>query len=183
MKKFILPVLLISFGLCISSLTLTKKKKKAVKFKLEGTITEVHPHCGGAAPTYDMQFPKPVPKAGIKLFVRKGNFNNPKEKIIDSLVSDAEGKFNISLPAGTYTFIEPWKKEKYQIPQNSKYSTYDTACYRKMYHQPDYTIELKNNTSGIAINFQRYCFWRMPCVQYDGPLPPASNPGRGKVGE
>ncbi len=182
MKKFIFPFVLLALSLLVFSMKPSKKKEDQ-NFTLEGTITEVLEYCGGAAPPDELAFPKPSPKAGIKLFVRKGNFNNPGEKIIDSLISDAEGKFKITLPEGTYTFIESWKKEKYQTPVNKSWYVYDTACYRKRYHEPDFTVEVKGNIKNIKINFVRYCSWSTPCIEYDGPLPPASNSGGGKRGE
>jgi hypothetical protein len=182
MKKFILPFLLLAISILAFSMKAVKKKKP-VTFSVEGIITEASDYCGGAEPSPEQQFPKPYPKAGIKLLVRKGNFNNPKEKIIDSFVSDAEGKFKVSLPAGTYTFIEPWKRGKYKTPQDHPGLTYDTTCYRKRYYQPDYTLEVKNKVTGIKIHFQRHCAWTTPCVLYNGPMPPSTDPGRGRVGE
>lgn len=182
MKKFIIPLLLLAVSLLAFSMKVAKKKKPAT-YSVEGTITETSAYCGGVAPSPEQQFPKPYPKAGIKLLVRKGNFNNPEEKIIDSFVSDAQGKFKIALPAGTYTFIEPWKREKYKTPQNDRNLTYDTACYRKKYHQPDYTLEVKKKVTDINIHFQRPCAWTTPCIIYNGPKPPSTDPGRGKIGE
>ena len=183
MKKFLLPLFVLAASLSVFSFTLLSKKKKAPTYSIEGTIFEVRPYCGGAAPPPELEHPKPAPKAGLKLYIPKGNFNNPKEKIIDSIVSDSAGHFKIQLPAGTYSLIEPWKKGKYIVPKDQPYVHYDTACYRKVYHESDYTLVVKNKMKDVDITFQRSCPWWQPCSQYDGPLPPAANPGRGKVGE
>jgi hypothetical protein len=183
MKKILFPLFVFSICLIVFSFTLTSKKKKGVKYSVEGTVFEINPYCGGAAPSPEQENPKPHPKAGIKLLIRKGNFNDPQTPVIDSLVSDADGNFKIQLAPGTYSLIEPWKKEKYIVPQDRQYLHYDTACYRKMYHESDYTLVVKNKMKDVAITFQRHCQWQQPCAQYDGPLPPAANPGRGKIGE
>jgi hypothetical protein len=183
MKKFLLPFFVLLTSLSVFSFTLLSGKKKAVQYAVEGTIFEIQPYCGGAAPPPELEHPIPKPKEGIKLLIREGNYNNPEEPVIDSLISDKEGKFIIKLAPGTYSLIEPWKKGKFAVPQNSQYTTYDTACYRKRYYESDYTLVVKNKMKDVAITFQRYCSWSQPCVKYDGPKPPAANPGRGKIGE
>ncbi len=179
MRQFILPVLLLGLISGAASCVASSKKTGVAKFTVTGQLLETQSYCGGAAPTPDIiergRTPHPVPNK--KYYVKKGN-GNGNGKVIDSIVSDGAGNFRIDLEAGTYCLVEHWKKMPYVVPSNSKYVTYDTACYRKLYSTCDYVLEVSKNLDKVTIVSHRSCAWNQPCRQYDGPLPPSAPPGR-----
>lgn len=132
-------------------------------------------YCGGAAPSEEQMNPKPFPVANMTLYVKPSGTNNNRA-VIDSIVSDKDGKFTISLPAGTYCFLEKWKTKKYSVPADNDFVTYDTACYRQQFNQCDFVLEVKKGMKDPQIVLQRHCEWTTPCQSYHGPLPPSAPP-------
>jgi hypothetical protein len=179
MRNIILPVLLFGLIVGITSWVVPKKKKKAPKkFTVTGTIKEVRDYCGGAAPGPEQLNRKPYPVAGIKLYIRKGIENSATETIVDSIVSGADGKFTVELPAGQYCLVEAWKKPPVTVPQNNPNMTWDSACYVSMYKKCDYGLYVNSNKQLVEIVIPRHCAWTQPCGSYNGPLPPSAPPGR-----
>ena len=166
LKITILP-LIISLAL-LSCFAFTAKKK----FKVTGLVTETSSPCGGARPpkhvAEEMQKPKPL--ANKKIIIRKGNTNSQKAKIVAEVTSDAEGKFEVSLPAGTYSFVGA-EKTKLIIPKNDEHNTYNAECLKQNFAKPDGLLTVKEGENKIEINFHNPCFYKKPCVKYTGPMP------------
>ncbi|HEU4718254.1 MAG TPA: hypothetical protein VFU15_10485 [Bacteroidia bacterium] len=173
---FFVPVFAIAL---LASSFCGKKKKKKQEFTVNGTVLLTHSYCGGIVPPAEfleaMKTPQPAP--GFHLFVKKGNTNVSGSAILDTIVTDAQGHFSVSLPAGTYCIVKDWKAPKYSVPQDNQYAEYDTACYRKEYAQCDYLLNLSANVDSLKLVFHEGCSWEQPCMNYHGPLPPAAHPG------
>jgi hypothetical protein len=157
-----LPLLLalIATITCVSW-TLARTKRKPPKLQVKGTILQQSDYCGGAA--------------NVKLYIKKSGTNTNKPAI-DSIVSDKDGKFTVWLTPGVYCFVEKWKTEKYTLPANNSYVTYDSACYRQRYDQCDFVLEVKKDMNEPQIVLRRHCAWTTPCQSYNGPLPPSAPP-------
>ncbi|HTL82812.1 MAG TPA: SpaA isopeptide-forming pilin-related protein [Bacteroidia bacterium] len=140
---------------------------------MSGTISIVSDYCGGAQPSEAMLHPAPVPTAGIKLYVKRGEMNSTTQ-IIDSVVSGENGIFQIDLQPGKYCFVESVKKDSYVSPKDDQFATWDTACYHQHYSECDYYVELTKDFSAANIILFRHCPWTTPCESYHGPLPPAA---------
>lgn len=175
MKQY-LPALLATLVIvsCIGC-TLFRGKRSAEKIEVKGTILQISDYCGGAAPSEEQQNPRPLPRANAKLYVRASS-SNDGSRIIDSILSGSDGKFTVSLTPGTYCLIEKPKTEKYAVPVDTKYVTFDTACHRKLYQQCDFVLEVKQGMKQPEIVLRHYCMWRRPCEAYNGPLPPSAPP-------
>lgn len=165
--KIISSVVLLSIAL-ISCVAFTPKKKH----KVIGYVTETSNPCGGARPpkNAEEEMRKPKPLANKKLIVRKGNTNSEKAKIVAEITTNDEGKFELSLPSGTYSFIDA-SKTKFIIPANDKFSTYDGACLKTEFAKPDGLLTVKEGENKIEINFHNHCFYKKPCQTYTGPMP------------
>ena len=172
MKRAVAISLTIFTCIACISLALARTKRKAPKYEVKGTIQTVHDYCGGAAPTEDQRNPKPYPSRNTTVYFRS-MVNN---RVIDSAVSDSAGNFTVQLLKGDYCIVEKWKTEPFVLPANTKYETYDSACYRKQYQQCDQTLSVKGKAEGVKITLQRHCAWTRPCVSYHGPMPPAAPP-------
>ncbi|HTF06196.1 MAG TPA: hypothetical protein VK826_19330 [Bacteroidia bacterium] len=156
--------------------TINRAPRKARKYAVTGTIFEVRMYCGGAEPENDVLNPKPIPTAGVKLYIRHSKVNTTAQPVFDSIVSDANGRFRINLAAGTYCFVEAWKTKKLVMPVNNQYEIWDTTCYRQQYTQCDYSLVVKSKMDSVSITLNRGCPWGQPCSEYYGPLPPSSPP-------
>jgi hypothetical protein len=67
-------------------------------------------YCGGARPPEGMETSKRAPEPGRRLLVRRGSENTASE-VLAQATSDAKGTFVLSLPPGTYCFVEEAKRE------------------------------------------------------------------------
>jgi hypothetical protein len=173
MKNLLLGCL--TLLICLSCFSFSGKKKNRT-FNFAGTVYEVHPYCGGAVPSETQLHPEPVPVAGMKLYLRKSGVNNPALPVIDSILTDSNGNFSIRLAPGNYCLVEAAKKGELHVPENDQYHDWDSACYRKNYQRCDYAFQLKANSTGNKITFDRHCPWSQPCCSYHGPLPPSAHP-------
>lgn len=165
--KALTTITMLSIAL-ISCIAFAPKKK----YKVTGLVTETSNPCGGARPPKGMeeQMRTPKPLANKKLIVRKGNSNSQKSKIVAEITTNEEGKFELDLPAGTYSFVEI-EKTKFILPANDKFNTYDADCLKKEFAKPDGLLTVKQSENKIEINFHKPCFYKMPCQTYTGPMP------------
>ena len=154
-------------------------KKKTVLFNVSGKVTHTSAYCGGAAPTEEMmnEYRKDKPYAGKIFYVRKGNTNTLKAKIILSFKADADGKFSFQLPPGIYSIIqEPQVKEMNMKNYNKKGSLQaDASCLKNWWLKPYYILEIKDkDVTGLHFKFHHPCFVSddIPCIRYTGPMPP-----------
>jgi len=178
--KFIpLTVLFLVAILLFTSLTKAPLKEKEKTFHVNGMVLLVSAHCGGAAPSPEMQQNERTPFAQPKttIYFRDGNANYGNKAILDSVTSDETGKFSIHLPQGTYCVIEKYKTLPFKYPQDAD-ADWDTACYRNSFERCDFVLDVTKDIDSVKIVFAHNCIWRNPCVKsYHGPRPNQPAPG------
>ncbi len=166
-----------------SSTTQSKETVSTNEFLVNGTVTQSFSYCGGMRPTdedyYERTRPKPM--SGT-FYIRKGLFNDVNEKIIDTIVSDAFGKFSIRLPKGEYCIIGHDRLDsgyvKSILKNHSKptqyYSAADSNCLFRWLKSPLASFILDSvETISISWDIHHPCSWDdITCVDYFGPLPP-----------
>lgn len=165
--KLISSIILLSIAL-MSCIAFAPKKKH----KVTGYVTETSNPCGGARTPKNIEeeMRRPKPLANKKLIVRKGNANSEKAKIVAEITTNDEGKFELNLPNGTYTFVDA-SKTKFVIPATDKFTTYDADCLKTEFAKPDGLLTVKDGENKIEINFHKPCFYKKPCQTYTGPMP------------
>lgn len=165
------------FFLWIVCASITAQTTKKTLITISGKITQTSSYCGGAAPSPEMleEYETPKPYIGKTLYVRKGNRNNLKEKIILSFKADAKGNFSFQLEPGIYSIIVEEQVKTLTIKQTNPGVQADTACLKKWWVKPYHLLNVKeNNITGLNFNFHHPCFITsdIPCFQYNGPMPP-----------
>jgi hypothetical protein len=171
MKRSALLFLPVAVAMLCMAWTIHRGKNTPKKPEISGTILINHDYCGGVRPANSTVF-QPYAVAGTTLYVRREG----SPLVIDSVVSDSAGKFSIRLQYGKYNFVEKWKVDPIVMPVNSKYETWDTACFRKEYNRADYFIEVTKPKKDVQILLPRHCAWSRPCCSYSGPKAPAAPP-------
>jgi len=129
-------------------------------------ILSTQTYCGGAPPSENMETSKQAPAPGRRLLVRRGSENTASE-VLAQPTSDARGTFTLSLPPGTYCFIEEAKREltvKGPTPQNV-----DPSCLEGRRRTCDAVVEVpEKGEVSVTLDFHEGCF--PEC--YEGPFPP-----------
>ncbi len=151
-------------------------------FRLSGNVTYTSDYCGGAEPpeTLLQELAKPRPYAGKKFYIRGGETNNLKSKILYTVVTDSLGNYSINLPVGNYCMIDEYRKDSTFIgallnntPESGLYVT-DKQCVKDWFNSCFYGFKISTgDISNINFNIHRDCFRPegIPCVAYTGPLP------------
>jgi hypothetical protein len=147
---------------------------------VSGRVVQTSDYCGGAHPPDELlealRKEKPFPNKTI--YVRAGGVNQPSEPVA-KFTTDAEGRFQISLPPGTYCLIEENKKlemkipdimkENQQLPPSQAYQFEGQDCLRKWWNSCDATLTVgKDDVKNVVIKFHQTC--RPPCIT-GGPMP------------
>ncbi|MBA3683066.1 MAG: prealbumin-like fold domain-containing protein [Bacteroidetes bacterium] len=139
LKTIVLFILLIN-SICYSQINKTKQ----VSFNLSGKVTQTSAYCGGAAPSEEMmaEYAKAKPYAGKTFYIRKGNVNSLKKKVILSFKADENGKFSFQLPPGIYSIIQEVQVNKLNVNKyNTKGSLHaDVECLKKWWLKPYYIL-------------------------------------------
>jgi hypothetical protein len=178
MKQLILLLSCIAFF----SYGQEQQKKKTTKYLISGLITSTSSYCGGARPSdemlADIATPRPFPSKTI--YIKKGEVNSQKKKIVLVLTTDTNGRFQAKLPLGKYLIVDENKKDlkyynqllkKYKV-ETTNFEAVDTVCLKKWYSKPDYVLKI--DTAGVIninINYHKECY-NLPCTQFRGPYPP-----------
>ncbi|MGZ3884322.1 MAG: hypothetical protein ACXVPQ_00900 [Bacteroidia bacterium] len=140
---------------CLSLISPAQKQSVSIQ------ILQTHPYCGGARPTPEMEAAarEPQPYAGQKLFV----ISDKGAK--DSVMTDAEGNFKISLKPGIYKVYEPWKFHK-QTPNGEAKTDYNMDCLKKEWKKEDLKITITNKAKPEVINnlTRGKCPWQQDCL-------------------
>ncbi len=175
------------FLLLLLALVLMSAGKPAGKkgvFLIEGSVTQSGQYCGGARPTEEMEREarRPYPLAGFTLYLKRDTINNLDEAPIDSVVTDAEGHFEIKLPSGDYILVEALKVDRKAYDKvvakatagSDFYAPADQKCLDKWAVRPfmRFTV-VDQDMSMKTVNIFKRCFSNgLPCSQYIGPYPP-----------
>ena len=154
-------------------------KKKTVLFNIRGKVTHTSSYCGGAAPSEEIlaEYSKAKPYAGKTFYIRKGNTNTLKSKVILSFKADEKGNFSFQLPPGVYSIIQEAQVKEVNAKDYNKNGNFqaDAACLKNWWLKPYYILEIKDNdVSELHFKFHHQCFVPddIPCIQYIGPMPP-----------
>ena len=178
MKVFTLHILC----LILLSFNSAQSERKVKKYSVAGVITGTSNYCGGARPSdemlADIATPKPIPNK--KIYIKKGEINSFKNKILLTLITDSAGKFQAKLPPGKYLIVDGDKKDmtyynqllKEHKEQTKNFDAVDSTCLNEWYLKPDFTFEVKHTEiKNISVNYHKACF-NLPCIQFRGPYPP-----------
>ena len=154
------------------------KSTTAKSVTVSGSITQTNAYCGGARPSDEMlqELATPRPFPNKKMHVIKGETNTTAHEIILSFTSDSVGGFSFKIVPGTYAIIVD---EQAQAPDSKKYTSQlvkaDETCFKDWWAKPYYLLEVGTaNMKGLSFQFNHRCFvqYDIPCLRYDGPLPP-----------
>jgi len=123
-------------------------------------------YCGGARPPEGMETSKRAPEPDRRLLVRRGSENTASE-VLAQATSDAKGTFALSLPPGTYCFVEEAKRELTATgptPENV-----DATCLDGWRRTCDAVVEVpETGEVAVTLDFHQGCFPQC----YGGPFPP-----------
>ncbi len=145
------------------------------KFKVNGVVFQTYTYCGGAEPMPEVlvELARPRPIIGKTIYIKKGNSNSGKSKVIAKLVTDSVGGFSINLPKGNYCIVDENKTKPLTIPKNNQVMKHDVKCLTEQFQKCDFSLNVLNKeVADIQIIYHEYCSWAKPCIHYSGPLPP-----------
>lgn len=157
-------------------------KQEGVKVVIQ--VTQTESYCGGAAPSPEMEarMYTPVPLPEKKVFLKKGEKNNPDLKPLVSLTSDAKGMIVIYLSPGVYNLVDDRKHSrdyynsllKNHEKETESYSAINKECLEQWVVEPELTLIVESDKENVfVVNFNKDCPWRrIPCVGYKGNYPP-----------
>lgn len=157
---------------------MTRTRPKGT-YKVSGKITHSSSYCGGAAPdpgmVAEMNMPKPY--RGKKLYIKKGDSNANNVKILDSIISDNAGLFELYLAPGKYCILQPGQLQNGLLEMYMKNNHYivDAQCLEQWQQSCYKTIVVTDSDiTDLEFHFHKPCFTPegVPCINYSGPLPP-----------
>lgn len=149
-------------------------------YTVAGVITRSESYCGGAEPEPGLleELRKPGPYSGKKLYVKSGDANALKHRVLDSIVAQADGTYELQLPPGKYCLIQSTQLDRKVFEKYGKGSnislTSDT-CLENWWNRCYYAFTVTDrNIDSLNFHFHKPCFVPegMPCLDYSGPLPP-----------
>jgi hypothetical protein len=143
-------------------------QKSVAKGTFTGQITVVRPYCGGAAPSKEIleRAKIPVPFAGQKFFLKKGNTNRTP-LVAANFTTDNNGNFYVLLPPGKYclcakeqTLDNQFHPELYDFTA----SMTDLTGYQKWWSDCRFTFEIKPGAEMHKnLNFNINCMTESIC--------------------
>lgn len=179
-KKYYLPFfLIVLFSIaCHSSKTVIKTSQKVEKyFRISGKVEQRSNYCGGARPTAEIlaRFAIPKPFPAKTFYIKEGNSNTLKAKLITSFTTKEDGSFSFQLPKGIYSIIVAEQLHPISAKDlENKNQKVDEQCLQKWWKTPYSIIEVKDlNNSPLYFLFEHQCRIKqdIPCITYIGPLP------------
>jgi hypothetical protein len=170
----------ILFMITLSVVSLFYPKERI--YTVSGTITYNGPYCGGAEPDEQtLQFYARVkPYPGKMLFIKKGTTNTSRQAVADTIVSDADGRFSLELPAGEYCIIQVPQLNReilnrYSTDENDMLFVSDPLCLEKWWDECLLSFTVTDrDVDSLNLHFHQPCFIPegIPCLIYNGPYPP-----------
>ena len=157
--------------------TVVESADSSKVFIISGRVLQTSSYCGGVAPSHEIleKAATPVAYSGKKFYIREGNTNTLKNKIIGSFTIDSIGKFSVKLHSGTYSVIQ---EEQVHLLRISDYinpnQQVDTNCLKNWWAAPYALLVVKDkNITDLNFTFHHQCFIAdIPCIMYVGPMPP-----------
>ena len=149
----------------------------AQKYTVTGTVWQTFPYCGGANPGKDVlkNMNKEKPFENKTFYVRKGEKNNCKNKIVATCKTDSAGNFFLKLPKGTYSMIVAEQVNEINVKDyNDNTQTADSSCLENWWREPYYLLTVKDKNIKLEFTFRHRCYLNndIPCVTYKGALHP-----------
>ena len=169
------------FLLLLSNCIWSQTKMAPIKYQtVEGYLTHTSSYCGGIAPSreeeQELHTPKPY---HTKLYIRTGKKNSTKNPIIDSTVTDNNGRFEFALTPGDYVIIMPYQKDKKILTtlhkMKSKEMRVNDLCLKAWWNGGLFKVTVRDSSiNNLNYNFHNRCFvpYPFPCIDYNGPMPP-----------
>jgi hypothetical protein len=146
-----------------------KRINKSSHFSIvKGVVNQTSSYCGGARPPDDLleELAKPKPLTNYKLYIKKNTPSIIDAIIMDSIITDQNGRFTLKMPKGNYIFVDSIYKDR-------EHYNLDTNCLLNRFNTPllDFKITRKNQLLK-PIRIHRNCDYnKIPCVNYKGALP------------
>lgn len=147
-------------------------------WQVEGVVTRNYPYCGGARPSEEImaEANSPKPFAGKMLHLIRGDFHAKDREVMASFETDSAGKFSFDLIAGSYVVLTDEQFNKTPLKEfTSELIKGDEVCYNEWLDKPVLSFTVSDrDIKDLKIHFQYRCFVNtyIPCMHYDGPLPP-----------
>ncbi len=140
-------------------------------------VTEYRPHCGGMAPTPEMEANMTQPMSGMIYYLYKGE-RPTNMSDFTKVVANNEGLIELEIVAGTYSMVTEDKLLSFdefitlKKVEGIHYSNQPDSCYEEWRQHADFNVELvSDSTMYLSINHR--CFTGVnPCLEYTGPYPP-----------
>ncbi len=176
MYRLPLILVLLLLFVCVCA---AQQKVPAARYKVSGTIKLSTDYCGGADPGDEVlaSMRQPIPLKNKTIYIKRGNKNFSKGKIIQKATSDDNGVFNVYLASGLYCVVEEYKIKKLQFPEPNINISVDSACFEKEWRKCDGIIRIENKTiENVNLIYYEHCPWTIPCTSYSGSLPPVASP-------
>jgi hypothetical protein len=170
----VLAFIFLSVSVCFA-----QQKVPAARYKVTGTIKLSADYCGGADPGEEnlAKMRQPIPLKGKTIYIKRGNKNFSKGRIIQKATTDDNGVFNVYLASGLYCVVEEYKVKRIQYPAANPNLSVDSLCLEKEWRKCDGVIRIENKTiENVNLIYYQHCPWTMPCTNYSGSLPPVANP-------
>ncbi|MEP7164078.1 MAG: hypothetical protein ABI741_05250 [Ferruginibacter sp.] len=171
------PITSIAYASKSKTLALTDSADILKTYAVSGKVTQTFSYCGGAAPSQDIleELAKPVAYAGKKFYIRRGEINDTKNKVIKSFTTGKDGDFCIRLAPGTYAIILEEQLDTINIKDYTKPDQLvDEQCMLSWWTKPYYLLKVKDsNIRKLNFSFFHRCFIsiEIPCISYQGPQP------------
>lgn len=168
--------------LCLFSVLVSCKSsekadaKTVMSYAVLGQLTQTSQHCGGMRPSPEMEQELRTPKPyQLKLYLRKDSVNRLETPIIQEIMPDAEGKFELKLAPGTYCIVREWQlKEADPASVRKADIQVKEDCFREKWTECFKSFEVVDTSVDLgAMNIKHRCFLPdFPCIRFTGPMPP-----------
>lgn len=178
-KIYLSSLLLILSLLLVSCANYFKLKVGFSTCILHVTYTESY--CMGMRPTQEMldTLAKPRPYIGKTLYLKKGEINDPKAPVVQTIITKSGGEISLNdLYPGKYYLIDEDRLHQIEYYKLENISVSDQNCIDKWFKKPLLTFEIKKNKKQhlyFKLNFHKTCYQGesgVPCTQYTGPQKP-----------
>jgi hypothetical protein len=159
----------------------TKKSGGIIKEpkKIDFVFYKLIPHCGGAAPNPDMEYPMKTALEPSKWVMYVLDEAGNRQRIVGKLESNEYGAMNYAVQPGTYQLFRASKLLPFQEFMKAEKPKYDEfhmfspdRCFKEWQERADFEFEVKSDSSYV-FSYDAKCFVGIhPCMYYDGPTPP-----------
>lgn len=172
----------LTFVLIASALLIGCGVKKENSTKNISVVIQLYnavPHCGGAAPLPEDEWPKMEELSGCELSVHEVNTDGSRGKQVATFTSNESGKGELVLPKGKYQLWAINKLEEFERflelegeTKGVNYENRDETCFKAWYDKADFEFEVGDETD-FEFAYKNRCFTGShPCLIYSGPYPP-----------